>query len=232
LRREKPYLRGRTARPFLPQHFQGYDTYLWIDADVWLQNWRGVELYSLGAQNSDLTITPHTDRAYPYDSSVYSYRHERFELAYGKAVADELAPQQHMNAGIFAARADSSLWAHWADSYHAAIDASGGTMMSDQIALNFACYRQNFSAHLLPALYNWQSHLSVPIWNPKTAQFCEPNLPHETISMLHLTHTSKDLVYDIRCLGKQPRRMTLRNPQAASSALPSIDPNTNSNVTS
>ena len=37
LRAEKPELRGLTVRPFLPSYFPGYDAYLWIDADAWVQ---------------------------------------------------------------------------------------------------------------------------------------------------------------------------------------------------
>lgn len=222
LRETRPHLRALTVRPFLPRHFPGYDIYLWIDADVWLQDWRGVELYCFGAHASDLTVTPHTDRAYPFNRAVSRHAYGEFVQAYGKDVADEIVPRQIVNAGIFAARRDSPLWQSWAEAYQEAIITSHGAMMSDQTALNFVVYRRGLKVHLLPALYNWQSHLALPMWNPKLEKFCEPYLPHATISMMHLTHRSKDRAYDIRGLDGRIRRMTLHNPRVAAAELSAL----------
>lgn len=223
-RSERPHLRSLTVRPFLPRHFPGYDTYIWIDADVWLQDWRGIELYTLGSRNSDVTVTPHTDRAYPFDRSVLRHRYRQFRQGFGRKVAYDLSQQQHLNAGVFAARAGSALWDHWASAYQEAIDTSGGVMVSDQIALNFAVFEQRLTVHLLSALYNWQCHLAFPIWDQRTQQFCEPHLPHTPISLLHLTHKSKDGVHEIRGLDGKPREMKLQNPAVATLDLPIAEP--------
>jgi lipopolysaccharide biosynthesis glycosyltransferase len=213
-RSDKPHYRALTVRPFLPQHFPGYDVYIWIDADVWLQDWRGIELYSLGAQKSDLAAAPHTDRCYPFKPAVARYRHHLFEQGYGKSAADALTPQQYMNVGVFAARADSPLWHPWAEAYQEALNRSAGAMFSEQIALNYACYGSRLRVELLPAVYNWQCHLAVPSWDPASQLFCEPYLPHAPISMVHLTYTSKNQAYDIRCLDGRSRSMSLRRPPA------------------
>jgi len=218
LRREKPHLRGLTVRPFLPRHFPGYDSYLWIDADVWLQDWRGVELYGLGAQSRDITLTPHSDRCYLFNQSVFRHRYKQFLQAYGKEVADELAVGHHLNAGIFSASAASPLWDAWATAYQTAIDASEGAMMSDQIALNFVCYRRPLTGHLLPALYNWQCHLALPFWNPQLGKFCEPQLPNAPLSLLHLTYNSKEWQGEVRGTDQRSHKMDLhyRPPVAVS----------------
>ena len=44
------YLRALHARPFLRQYFPGYETYVWIDADAWLQDWRTIELFVEGGE--------------------------------------------------------------------------------------------------------------------------------------------------------------------------------------
>src|SRR5437870_6190691 len=56
--------KAQLSRPFLRRHFPGYDTYLWIDADAWVQDWRAVELYLTAAGPDKLAITPEIDRAY------------------------------------------------------------------------------------------------------------------------------------------------------------------------
>ncbi|MEQ8355628.1 MAG: hypothetical protein RH942_08825 [Kiloniellaceae bacterium] len=218
VRAERPHARGLTVRPFLPRHFPGYDIYLWIDADVWLQDWRGVELYGLGAQRGCLTATPHSDRAYRVRSDVLSYRRHQLQIGYGKDLADRLFLQHHLNAGIFAAPSDSSVWDDWAVAYQEGIAASGGVMMSDQVALNVACFRHRQKLQMLPALCNWQCHLALPFWDPDAGRFCEPFLPHQPISMLHLTHETKGGAFDIRGLDGRRRQMRLRAPRRGAAA--------------
>src|SRR5271156_776601 len=31
-----PFIRAMTSRPFLPNYFPGYCTYMWMDSDTWL----------------------------------------------------------------------------------------------------------------------------------------------------------------------------------------------------
>src|ERR1700746_3788195 len=57
-------LKAQVARPFLRRHFPGYETYLWIDADAWLQDWRAIDLYVAAAGRGQLPITPGSDRRY------------------------------------------------------------------------------------------------------------------------------------------------------------------------
>src|SRR5438105_511276 len=56
--------KAQLSRPFLRRHFPGYETYLWIDADAWVQDWRAVELYLAAAGRDKLAVTPEIDRAY------------------------------------------------------------------------------------------------------------------------------------------------------------------------
>src|SRR3546814_6679205 len=121
--------------------------------------------------------------------AVARYRHQLFERGFGKSAADALTPQQHMNVGIFAARAESALWRPWAEAYQEALNRSAGAMFSEQVALNFACYHHHMTVELLQAIYNWQCHLAVTSWNPASQLFCEPHLPNAPISLVHMSHT-------------------------------------------
>src|SRR6266436_3481820 len=51
-------LKAQVARPFLRRHFPGYEMYLWIDADAWLQDGRVIDLYMSAAGHHKLAITP------------------------------------------------------------------------------------------------------------------------------------------------------------------------------
>src|SRR5207244_3372753 len=48
--------KAQVARPFLRRHFPGYDIYLWIDADAWLQDGRAIDLYVSAAGREKLAI--------------------------------------------------------------------------------------------------------------------------------------------------------------------------------
>ena len=211
-REANPLARGLTARPFLPRYFPGYETYMWIDADVWLQDWRGVELYLTGVRRGCFTIATHSDRAYRYHPAYGEYFYRDFAAGYGEKFARAVTPHPQLNAGIFAARPDAPIWERWAETYQEGISRSGGTMLNDQCALNVAFYRQPPRTELLSALYNWQCHLMLPYWDPNRGKFCEPYLPNDTISMLHLTDITKNEVFDICGLDGRIRRMRLRYP--------------------
>lgn len=211
LRAAKPQLRALTARPFLPRYFPGYDTYLWIDADVWVQRFQGIELYRRGAQRSDLAATPHSDRSYPHRPGVIRYRYSRIAAGFGKDVADALIFQHYLNAGVFAARAGSRLWSAWAEAFQQGIDACGAAVIDDQTALNYALYHRGLTAHLLPAVCNWQNHLATPAWRPR-GYFCEPYLPHAPIALMHLTFSTKEAIHSVAGLDGRRYRMSLRYP--------------------
>jgi len=214
-RTANPHLRALTVRPFLPRYFPGYENYLWVDADVWLQHWQVVDLYVGAAQRAQLAAATHSDRCYPMKLDVFQYRHRVFAAGFGEAEANDLCFAHHLNAGIFAARGDSPLWAGWAEVFQSAIDASGGRVVNDQTALNYLWHRRGLAVHLLPATCNWQCHLAVPAWRPDLGLFCEPFLPNAVIGAMHLTHRSKDALYQIDGLDGRRRRMMLRYRPAA-----------------
>lgn len=64
LRRSSPHLRAQTARPFLREYFPGYDMYLWMDCDTWVQERFAVDWLLHAARDGTLAIVPEWDRAY------------------------------------------------------------------------------------------------------------------------------------------------------------------------
>src|SRR5262245_24477855 len=60
----EPSFRAMTARPHLRRYFPGYETYLWLDADVWVQDWSAPRLFLEAAQLGDISIVPEMHRSY------------------------------------------------------------------------------------------------------------------------------------------------------------------------
>ena len=62
--RGKEWLKSQVSRAFLPRYFPGYEKYLWIDADAWVNSWYPIELFLKGCENGKLSIASSADRAY------------------------------------------------------------------------------------------------------------------------------------------------------------------------
>ena len=60
----KEWLKSQVSRAFLPKYFPGYNKYLWIDADAWVNSWEAIDLYFTGSDNGKLSISTSADRAY------------------------------------------------------------------------------------------------------------------------------------------------------------------------
>lgn len=185
--------RAMTARPFLPRYFPGHEAYLWLDADVWVQDWRAVALFLDAARGADIAIVPEMHRSY----RNFRDGREDFEQANGKAYAQafgfeasrRLVRRPLNNAGAFAMRANSPAWHVWGAALADA--ATRSTNMIDQIALNAAIHDGRIREARLPPTCNWIAHLATPAWDASRQLLVEPDPPFEPIGILHLTLGTK-----------------------------------------
>jgi hypothetical protein len=194
----KPHLRAITARPFLPKYFPGHETYLWMDADTWVQEWYPVDWYVAAAADGKLAIAPQMDRAYSQPREALNWRMEKLRAYHGPTAVPLLTTEQYLNAGVFALRADAPHWARWADAFRRGVDACHGTQCCDQTALNYMVWTERVPVHPLPALCNWTCHLAIPAFLPSTGRFHEPFVPHQSIGVMHLTGETKDYTFEFR----------------------------------
>jgi hypothetical protein len=190
-----------TARPFLPRYFPGFDLYLWIDGDCWVQQGDAVALFLAAARTGRLAIAPEIHR------SMRHYRHAwtefstingaAFESCFDKETADRLIRYPLINAGVFAIAAAAPHWQGWAELLGEALQRS--TDMTDQIALNVLAYDKGFACEPLPSRCNWPVHHATPAWDADRALFVEPAMPYEPLGILHLTiYTKRLTTLDVR----------------------------------
>ena len=182
--------KAQISRPFLRRHFPGYETYMWIDADAWLQDWRVVELYLRAAGRDKLAIVPEIDRAYKrhYKRPKLLGRTlgwKCYREAFGWRIADRLGRNPIVNCGVFALHRDAPHWDAWARAI-ARVAQRTRFFYIEQTALNYVIFAERLPVNFLPAYCNWMPGDAAPAFDPASGLFVEPYAPHEVIGVMHL----------------------------------------------
>jgi lipopolysaccharide biosynthesis glycosyltransferase len=197
--------RASTARPFLPRYFPGFDIYLWIDADAWVQTPATLHSYVANAMDGSIAAATHSHPAYAPSAGILSWRRRRMNTYFGSAAADQFPWESYFNSGVFALRADAPHWACWADAYAMGLKHAEGAFCCDQTALTYVIWKARLAANPVPALCNWLCHLALPVFDPILGQFCEPTAPGNAIGVLHLSGKTKTQL-DLRYSNEAARR--------------------------
>lgn len=195
------WFKALTARPFLPQYFPGYEIYIWLDADTWVQNWQAVELLIHISQQGHLAIIEETfgkSLSIQYtnqnqQNAIFSISPESiqrnilscYHQAYGEEIALKYAKLPPINCGVFAMRGDVSFWQIWSQYLHQGLQRKAHKLIEQQ-AFNLAIRQGKVSAHFLPTWCNWLLIHQLPWWNPESRKFVVPGNPSQEIGILHL----------------------------------------------
>ncbi len=191
----REWLKGRSAKLYLPDYFPDYDLYLWIDADAWVNDWRTVELMIEGCRNGDLAMAyDEVDTGYyPVQirrrlgiiPSIHTYCLKHLRRArMPRALARQLAMARPLNGGVFALRADAP---HWPviQRHFEALTKRGRIFGSNQMAFVMAVRLDGLPLRLLPA---WCNFMGEPLLNETSNQLLMPELPHDPVGIVHLAN--------------------------------------------
>jgi hypothetical protein len=185
----------------LPELIPGYDRYMWMDGDCWLQNVEGVRQAFQAADHASFAAAPQLDANYwtipiPGDHIVRTYT-----AIYGEAEMRRWAYYPSINAGVFAARAGSPLWKAWGEALIDARDRQAGSaepFYSDQTPLHRLVMSEQLSFHPLRSLNNWLVYRSPPLIDEARKTLRAPSVPFEEINIIHLAGTAKDATFQTR----------------------------------
>jgi len=218
------------GRPHLPRHFPGYDIYLWIDADCWVQDAGVLELFIRGATCGNLAIVPEIDRGYwtiHKRPKFWGQNQKAFAWAFGLREGYRYGRNAILNAGVFALKGDAPHWRLWSDNYARALKrfrlgprAYRGNIsffLSDQTSLNRAVFVQGAPATLLPAYCNWFCGKGTPVFDARKNLVVEPHEPHRPLGIVHLAGEGmKERVWTLKTLqgGTVETRLTSAAVQA------------------
>lgn len=182
----------------MPSLFPGFDIYIWLDADCWVQNMSAVSDLVDSAQYADIAIHPELDVHYfqyknPSDRTIMLYGN-----LYGQDVSRQMWRFPMVNSGVFSARSSSKLWAEWTaamETLKARWQRGEDLRFSDQIPLHFLIHSKRLSMYPLRAVNNWQMYASLPLIDKEAKRLVVPTRPHEEINIVHLAGLTKQTEY-------------------------------------
>ncbi len=222
--RNRDHLKTQVARAFLPDYFQNYKIYLWLDADTWVNDKNTFLLFEKGALKNKLCITPQTDRAYgkfakvdwflglPTKIRTINYKNISKSVSYTLGRKFSLHPT--LNAGAFAINDNKDLWKVLQSNTMKAAK-KGRIFGTDQVALALSVYEDKMPVELLPAYTNWMCEFHMPYLNLIENKFVEPFLPHHEIGLIHLAglddiRSDKNIFLNIKDLNGKSHNLSLR----------------------
>jgi len=223
------FMKIMDARSVLPDYVPGYDIYIWIDADAWVQRWDAIDLLIQGAADGAVAAAAELHPKFRLLMSgmkvthlpfglmyVKSWAHRRYRRFYGQAAARDFGFEPILNGGVVALRGDAPHWSHWVDSLRLAIrNADKPTHLLNQISLNHAVHVHDLPVAHLPAWCNWPCGRALPMYDRATRCFVEPMLPYPPLGIVHRTARTKAGEFDIATTDGDVVRMDLSPPQTA-----------------
>jgi hypothetical protein len=223
--RGREYMRACVARPFIPEYFPGYDIYFWMDADVWIQDWSGMEMFIEAARRGAIALTSQVDRCYPRQIrikwlgripyKVRSFYFSNARKAFGFKTAKDMLNHHVLLAGGFAMRGDAPHWKVWQNLILKALK-KGKIFTAEQLTLGMMVHKEKMPVQILPAYTHWL-FCHKPLWDKERKVFVEPFMPHEVIGLLHMAgfddgRIDRSVKLDFTCTDGSVQNMNFRYP--------------------
>ena len=198
---QKEWLKSQVSRAFIPNYFPGYEKYLWIDADAWVNSWEAIELYFKGCNNNKLAIATSADRSYGrvlraewFLKSLATIKSQNYKHAkssgFSEKIARKVALMPHLNIGVFSLEKNAPHWQVWQKNLKQAL-SKGKIWGSEQIAMNITIYVDELPVEILPAYCNW-TLINKLKYDQIQNTLVEYYLPHHKIGIVHLAGKNND----------------------------------------
>lgn len=217
-------LKTQVARAYLPDYFEDYKLYIWLDADMWLNDIESFNLYEKGAFNNKLTIVPQSDRAYVKNANVEwlfgfpkkikTINYKNISKSISKSLGRKYAFHSTLNAGAFAINDNVNIWKCFQKNIKLAAK-KGRIFGTDQVALALSIYEDGLPSEFLPAYCNWMCEFNMPKFDSEKGQFVEPYIPNHPIALVHLAglddiRMDKNILSDVETLDGLQIKKSLR----------------------
>ncbi len=220
----REHLKTQVARAFLPDYFPNYKVYVWLDADIWLNDLETFTLYEKGAIQDCLAITPQSDRSYfnnanvewflNFPRKVKTINFKNIGRSVSKKLGRKYAFYSTLNAGAFAVGSKKEIWDCLQKNIKLAA-RKGRIFGTDQVALALSVYEDKIPTQFLPAYCNWMCEFHLPKFDEISNKFIEPYLPYNPIALIHLAgldeiRTDEKMLVDIKNSRGETLKKSLR----------------------
>ena len=208
----------------MPDYFEDYKLYIWLDADMWLNDIKSFNLYEKGAFNNKLTIVPQSDRAYlknanvewlfGFPKKIKTINYKNISKSISKSLGRKYAFHSTLNAGAFAINDNENIWRGFQKNIKLAAK-KGRIFGTDQVALALSIYEDGLPSEFLPAYCNWMCEFNMPKFDSENGQFVEPYIPNHPIALVHLAglddiRQDKNILSDVETLDGLQIKKSLR----------------------
>jgi hypothetical protein len=203
----QPYRLGQACRALLPKYLPGYSSYMWMDADVWVQDPTVMKQFTDPAEKNLTAIVPECDVAYAFlrepgaALQFHRYKLHQWTASYGEDDARKYALLPIFNNGVFAMGAQSPIWSLWERNMALSLQR-GLTALFDQLSLQKSLLEAG-GLHALPSRANWMSHYTQPYRRVEDGVWVEPRSSGQPIGIVHLiaavrreTYLRRGMLYD------------------------------------
>ena len=217
-------LKTQVARAYLPNYFENYKLYIWLDADMWLNDIESFYFYEKGALNDKLTIVPQSDRAYVKNANVEwlfgfpkkikTINYKNISKSISKSLGRKYAFHSTLNAGAFAINDNINIWKCFKKNIKLAAK-KGRIFGTDQVALALSIYEDGLPSEFLPAYCNWMCEFNMPKFDNEKSKFVEPYIPNHPIALVHLAglddiRQDMNILSDVKTLDGMQIKKSLR----------------------
>jgi hypothetical protein len=187
--KDPEHFKIRVCKPYMRSHFPDFDYYLWLDADLWVQDAGVLNIFIRAAKNNKLAMAAEYDRAYKRAFKRtklfgWTHNHKHYRLGFGWRIANKFGKYPILNCGVFALAHSSKFWDLWADSLTSALNRNRHPVM-EQTAINYEMYRHREDISILPAYCNWLLDSASPAIDKESKMLVEPDEPHQPIGIIH-----------------------------------------------
>jgi hypothetical protein len=116
------WFKALTARPHIPRYVPGFDLYIWLDADCWVQDGFALQQLVAAALEHPLAAASAMHRGYRQFMStsptepgipIARYQAHLFSQILKRSIAAALLQRPYLNCGVFAMRGESPIWPAW-----------------------------------------------------------------------------------------------------------------------
>lgn len=197
----RDHLKTQVSRFFLDEYFPGYENYIWMDSDMWVNSFEEFDLYRKGSEGKGFAITPQVDRAYhqlinikwfgPFPKKINSINYKNISKSISLKAGREYAGYATLNAGCFAYNKNYEGMSIIRKNLQIA-SLKGRIFGSDQVALCLSVFRDKIEVELLPSYCNWMCDYHLPKFSEDLKKFVEPYLPNNPIGCMHLAGMDSD----------------------------------------